>query len=250
MLVEKSNSLEHIYSRPRINLSKLFNIQSMHGRNKNNNKGKKKIVMILIIILVEVLVAKRIIDIINPIIENQCTSQARNIAIGITNRQSAIVMENYKYEDLVTIVKDSTGKIQLIKLNIVPVNEIISDVTLRIQEDINNTDYAHISVRLGALSGIKLLSGIGPKMQIKISCDGNVETAIKSTLKTAGINQTLHQVYIEIACQVNILTPYDNVSETICNQILIAESIIMGEIPNSFYKTNSSESLYQMEDEN
>lgn len=248
--MEKSNSLEHIYSRPRIDLSKLFKIQPRNGRNKNNKRGKKKIVFIIVIILVEILVAKRIIDSINPIIDSQCTSQARNIAIAITNRQSAIVMENYKYEDLVTIVKDSSGKIQLIKLNIVPVNEITSDVTLRIQDDINNTDYAHISVRLGALSGVKLLSGIGPKMKVKISCDGNVETAIKSTLKTAGINQTLHQVFIEIACEVNILTPYNNVSETIYNQILIAESIIMGEIPNSFYKTNGSESLYQMENEN
>ena len=88
-----------------------------------------------------------------------------------------------------------------------------------------------------------MLSEVGPKINIKLSTSGNVETNLKSEFKTAGINQTLHQIYLEIKCQIIILTPYDTVSEDIVNYVLIAESIIVGEIPSSYYNLNDSSTL-------
>lgn len=36
-------------------------------------------------------------------------------------------------------------------------------------------------------------------------------------------------------CEVNILTPFDNISKRITNQILIAENVIVGHIPDTYY---------------
>ncbi len=65
--------------------------------------------------------------------------------------------------------------------------------------------------------------------------DGTVETDLRSEFKEAGINQTLHRIYLEVKCNVNILTPYSTIKETIVNQVLLAEGVIVGNIPNTYY---------------
>ena len=73
---------------------------------------------------------------------------------------------------------------------------------------------------------------------ITISSIGNVETDLKSEFSAQGINQTLHRVYLQIKCQVSILTPYNNITEIITNQVLIAENVIVGRIPSTYYNLN------------
>lgn len=65
--------------------------------------------------------------------------------------------------------------------------------------------------------------------------DGNVLTDLKSEFEEAGINQTLHRVYLEVVCNVTILTPYETITETITNQVLLIEGLIVGNIPDAYY---------------
>lgn len=65
--------------------------------------------------------------------------------------------------------------------------------------------------------------------------DGTVETDLRSEFKEAGINQTLHRIYLEVKCNVNILTPYDTIKETIYNQVLLVEGVIIGNTPDTYY---------------
>lgn len=90
-------------------------------------------------------------------------------------------------------------------------------------------------MQCGSFTGFKLLSGKGPGVPIRISSIGNVETDLRSEFTAQGINQTLHRVYLQIECQVSILTPYDDITEKIKNQVLIAENVIVGKIPNTYY---------------
>ena len=123
----------------------------------------------------------------------------------------------------------------MIKANIFTINKIKSDIAIKIQEDINNQGRNSIKIALGTFTGIKILAGRGPNVKIKISSVGNVETELKSEFLSQGINQTLHRVYLQIECEITILTPFSNEKETITNQILIAENVIVGKIPTSYY---------------
>ena len=248
--IKYHNKNEKIYSRKRIIIPR---VQYYKTNNTNKNyKNQKSIIKILIIFIIEILVARNIINAINPIIDTQCVNQAKNIATIITNEQSSIVMGKYKYEDLATVIKDDNGKIQMVKLNIIPVNEIISDVAIRVQNELNNVETADMGIRLGSFSGSKLpipspcATPFVTAISISNSCIGNVGTDLKSEFKSVGINQTLHQVYLDIDCEVMILTPYNTKNEKIKNQVLIAESIIVGEIPNTYYNLDGVDSSSAM----
>ena len=79
------------------------------------------------------------------------------------------------------------------------------------------------------------MAGHGPNVSIKISSIGNVNTDLKSEFLAEGINQTLHRVYLKVDCELSILTPFNNITKKITNQILIAENIIVGHIPETYY---------------
>lgn len=229
--------MDKIYSRKRIRLPKI----KYNNEYKKNNSRNKKMLTVIVIFLIAFLVASGIIRSIEPVINKQCVYYAKSIATKVSNEQATAVMANYKYQDLCSIEKDESGNIKVIKSNIIPVNEITSDIAIKIQDEFDKTQNGDVFVRLGTLTGSKLLSGRGPKVKFKIVTNGNVETDLKSEFTSAGINQTLHRIYLNVTCKVVILTPFNSVEEEIKNQVLLAEAVIIGNIPNTYYNLEGLE---------
>lgn len=224
--------MDTIYSRKRIRLPKIiykkFNFSNMPNKNKKNIK-------FITILVITILTFTMIINSINPIFEKLCEDKAKSIATIICNEESTKIINKYKYEDLVTIYKDSSDNITMIKSNITPINLIISDVAEKIQKRLEEVEQEEIGIKLGSFTGTKILSGIGPTIHIKLQNIGNVQTDLRSEFKEAGINQTIHRIYLQVDCEVNILTPYNVISDKISNQVLIAENVIVGKIPEAYY---------------
>ena len=220
-----------IYSRPRIRIPKIF----FRAKGSFRNKRSKKIVKVLIIFTIAFLTVKIILDSVLPIFDTLCENEAKSIATIISNEQATNVMREHSYDELFTIEKDTNGNVTIIKSNVVPINEIISDVANKIQSELDNKGRDDIEIALGSFTGFKLLAGRGPGIKIRISTIGNVETDLRSEFIAQGINQTLHRVYLEVKCNVSILTPFDNIESQITNQVLLIENVIVGNIPSTYY---------------
>jgi len=247
--------MDKIYSRKRFLIPKInwngrgrfkFNNSYRNRHSDDNERTKseveikqvKKIIKLLTITLIAVCIANRVISSIEPVINASCKEMARAVATRICNEQATLVMQNYKYEDISNIVRDEQGNIRMIQINSVVVNSITSDVALKIQDELNNYHTGDFSIKMGSFTGTKIMSGRGPDIQIKMSTAGNVETNLVSQFSQAGINQTLHRIYLNVDCTVSILTPYDTIDEKISNQILLAEAVIVGDVPDTYYNLN------------
>ncbi len=220
-----------IYSRPRITI---FNKINYYKRKIQDKKNKKKL-QIIIILIIAFSTAKLILDSILPIFDTLCENKAKSIATIISNEQATAVMKRYTYDDMFIIEKDSDNKITMVRSNVIVINEIISDVAVKIETELENRGREDIEIALGSFTGFKLLAGRGPGIKIRISSIGSVETDLKSEFTAQGINQTLHRVYLEVKCKVNILTPFDNIEREITNQVLLVENVIVGTIPDTYY---------------
>ena len=185
---------------------------------------------------------KIVLDAISPIFNALCEDKAKSIATIISNNEATNVMKDHTYDELFTIEKDNDGNITMIKSNVIQINEIISDVAVKIQNSINERGKENIKITIGSFTGSKLLSGRGPGIPIKISSIGNVETDLRSEFSAQGINQTLHRVYLQVDCEVSILTPYNTISEKVSNQVLLIENVIVGKIPNTYYNLDGIDS--------
>lgn len=220
-----------IYSRPRIKIPPIFS----NNIGDRNLKRKQKIVKIFIIMVIAFSTVKIVLDAILPIFDTLCKDKAKSIATIISNEEATNVMKEHTYDELFTLEKDKDGNITMIKSNIIPINEIISDVAVKIQNTIDQRGRENIEIALGSFTGFKLLSGKGPGVPIKISSIGNVETDLRSEFSEKGINQTLHRVYLQVDCEVSILTPYNSITEKVSNQVLLIENVIVGKIPSTYY---------------
>ena len=218
-----------IYSRPRIRLPKFFIIN-----NKRNIKHKK-LFKIFFILFIFILIFGVSVKAVTPVFNKLCSEKAKSVATIITNDETTNAIIDYKYSDFVIIHKDEQGNILMLESNMKNINIVISDVANRIQRSINNTKAQDVSISLGSFTGISILSGRGIKVQIKISTIGNVKTNVRSEFISKGINQTLHRLYLDIESEISVLTPFNTINESIKNQLILAENIIVGEIPETYY---------------
>ena len=225
--------MDKIYSRPR--LFRLNRYTSIGGNNNKSNKYKKIIIYIIIIMIIGYFTAITIIKAITPIIERQCRVVAQSTATRFANEACNSAMQNIRYENLCTIEKDEEGKIRLIEMNSININKLNSQIALDIQNKLNNNESSKFYIRLGSFTGSKILSGRGPNVEIRMSTIGAVKTNIKSEFEETGINQTLHKIYIDIECNVSLLSPFKDLDESVNVQVLLSETIISGDIPESYY---------------
>ncbi len=229
--------MDKIYSR--------FRFPRIVGTPRMDNQKKILIIMILII-LIAYTTAIKIIDVINPMLESYAKISARATASNLSNEAVRNNINNVSYQDLCSIEKDEEGNIKLLKLDVLNVNKICTNIALEVQESLKNSLKSNFSIRIGSLTGNRFFAGKGPKVEIKMETVGDVETNIKSEFTSAGINQTLHRIYIDILCHISILTPYKDTSEDVTIQVLLAEAVIVGNIPETYYDLdglNQSDSL-------
>ena len=215
---------EKIFTRKRIKIPKII----------IGKKKVKKTIKIFIILTIAVLVAKSMLKAVEPIIEERCKSLANTIATKICNEQATRVMADYEYDDFCKIIKDEDNNIKMISVNMITINKIISDIPVYILEELNKEENNTFEIRLGSFTGSKILSGIGPNIKLRMMTDGDIETELKTEFEEAGINQTLHRIYLNIRCNVSILTPYNIVNDEIYNQVLLTEGVIIGNIPENY----------------
>lgn len=136
--------MHKIYSRPRIRMPKII-IQS--GKRVRSEKGKKMATM-LVILIIAFSTVKLILDAVLPIFDTLCENRAKSIATIVSNEQATNVMRQHSYDELFTIEKDNNGNITMVKSNVIPINEIISDVANKIQEEIDNRGRENIEIAL------------------------------------------------------------------------------------------------------
>ena len=220
--------MDKIYSRYRIRFPKIkFN-------NKINKKKNKRKILIIVVLIIAILTVKIVLDAVLPIFDTLCENKAKSIATIVSNEEASNVVKKYKYDDFFEMEKDAAGNIIMIKSNVSNINSIISEIPIKVQQNIDKKGKDNIQIALGSFFGIKLLSGRGPGIKITISSVGNVETDLKSEFISKGINQTLHRVYLDVKCNIIILTPFYNIEKEITNQVLLMENIIVGNIPNTY----------------
>lgn len=140
--------MDKIYTRKRIKLPKIRYV----GFNLGKNRAKKRLVFNMAVILgIAIVTLFLIINSISPIIDKVCADAAKAKATIVTNNMTTEVMKNYTYDDIVNIYKDSQGNISMIQSNIITINEITSDIALKVQEELKANDENTINVKFRKL---------------------------------------------------------------------------------------------------
>lgn len=190
------------------------------------------VALVLIIIAIFTYMFKKNIE---PNLIELCKSNAKSIAINSTNKAVYEYIKDIEYEDLINIQKDEKNKITGISTYTMKMNYISTNIVTKINEELNKNIVSEIIFPIGTVGGTNIFGGYGPKIKVKTVPTGNVDVNFKSEFISAGINQTKHTIILEISTSINILAPLYTNTETFVNSIVVAETVIVGEIPSSYY---------------
>ena len=177
----------------------------------------------------------RYTDTICTLAETQVRNATSDLINDAIDRQ--IENGNIQYDRIVYFEKDLAGKITALKTNMSEVNRLKTAILNLINDEILAMDTTHMGIPLGDLILPELMSNRGPEIPIHILSIRNSDASFGSDFTQAGINQTLHQLTMEVLVDVAILVFGQTRIFTVSAQVVVAETIIVGEVPDTLFQT-------------
>ena len=173
------------------------------------------------------------------VVRELAQTQVKNSTSDLTNDAIAkqIANGNIAYDRLVFFEKDLEGKITALKTNMSEVNRLKTDILNIINDEILALDASSIGIPIGSLFLPELLSGKGPAIPVHILSIRNSDAAFVSHFEQAGINQTLHKLTMLVSIDVSVLALAETTSFTMESEVVVAETVIVGDVPQTFLQT-------------
>lgn len=193
------------------------------------------IITSLLALLGLVLFRVKYTDAIRSLAETQVKNTTSDLINDAIDRQ--IEDGNIQYDRMVYFEKDLDGRITALKTNMSEVNRLKTDILNIINDEILALSTDDLGIPLGSLFLPELLSGRGPSIPVEILTIRNSDASFSSSFSEAGINQTLQQMNMHVSVDVTVLVLGQTNSFTISSQVIVAETIIVGDVPDTYFQT-------------
>ena len=177
-------------------------------------------------------------DVISELAETQVKNTTSDLTNDAIARQIADGI--IAYDRIVYFEKNLDGQITALKTNIGEVNRLKTDILNIINDEILALDTSDIGIPLGSLFLPEFFSGKGPVIPVQILSIRNSEAKFTSHFSQAGINQTLHQLVMEVSVDVSVLVLGQSSSFTVVSEVVIAETVIVGDVPDTYLHTGGN----------
>lgn len=176
---------------------------------------------------------------LKPVVINAARSRARLFASDVISRSvDAAVSESTG--NFINVIYGEDG-ISAIETNVTGISRLRADSILNIRGEISDIDRMTLDIPLGNLAGGMLLTGRGFPVRIKLVPIGDVSGEIYSEFSETGINQTLHRIYLRVRVSMNMIVASDTVRLELADDILVAETVIVGRVPDAYTAINRFE---------
>lgn len=165
-------------------------------------------------------------------------TQVKNTTSDLINDaiDAQIEKGTIQYDRIVYFEKDLNGRITALKTNMSEVNRLKTAILNLINDEILALDTSDLGVPVGSLFLPEFLSGRGPSIPVHILSIRNSDASFHSDFREAGINQTLQQLTMDVSVDVSVLVLGETTNFTISSQVVVAETIIVGQVPDTFFQ--------------
>ena len=184
---------------------------------------------------------------IHPLLLRMAESRAQSITLKIINDRVSEFMteEDVAYENLVTIGYNDEGMITYVGADMVKFNTFKSHISSKIQESFDNHDFGSIALPVGTIFGGDLFVGQGPCLRFPVDFSCSVTCTFSHVFDDAGINQTRHQIMLTVTGTTFAVASWYRASGKVTTDFVIAETIIVGQVPQYFTNVDHAEDAIQ-----
>ena len=187
---------------------------------------------------------------LRPVLEGLASARVESAAARAMNEAILEVLSGDAAEALLSARESNQGHISLLTADAGKLNLLAADCAAAAQRRIQDLGEQGVSVPLGTLSGVPLLAGLGPRLSFRFTPVGMVQSSFHSEFRSAGINQTLHRITLQLTGTVRVVLPGRSYSVTVLTQAPVAENVIVGDVPEAYTNVANTDDLLNLIPEN
>lgn len=199
-------------------------------------RNRLRLIVAVTVILVSgltLLFRVRLAPMAEQLIETQVDNQASDAINAAIADQ--IAEGEFDYDRMVTIEKDANGNVAAIRTNIGELNRLKTSVLQRMDEELEQLSMEQLGVPIGSVLLPELFSGRGPLVPVRVLAVRTSDASFRNSFQAAGINQTLHSIYIDIHVCITILTWTGTSEINVDSAVVAAETVIVGTVPTTYF---------------
>lgn len=189
------------------------------------------VAVLLVLVFLGFVVYKRSLT---PTLLKIAEAQVQSQSTYAINEAIASVFAEVKYNNLITIEKNAQNQVTLISSDNLNAGSLAATTALLAQQKINLLFEDDLEIPIGTLSGIPLLSNKGPEVCVSVRPIGQVVCKFDSQFLSAGINQTLHRIFLNVQSEIELILPTQHTLIQISLPVLVCETLIVGEVPQTY----------------
>lgn len=197
---------------------------------------QRALVWLTLLALVLLAVAVTLLCHLKPVMTSMATARVSNTVnrIVMAAIDEAVASGQIDYGNFVSFEKNESGQITALRSNMAEVNRMQSEIADEILQRLSEISTSELHIPLGTLTGSALLAGRGPELTVRMQAVGSATATFRNQFSSAGINQTRHQIFLDVDVGMSILLPGLTTSTLVSNEIAVAETVIVGSVPETY----------------
>ena len=198
------------------------------------------IILILLLAVAAVLVV-RIRPIVTRLTESRTTNRVNRIVADAVS--DAVASGQVDCTSLILFEKDSSGQVTALRSNMTEFNRLQTVVLDQVLARISEVSTRELSIPIGSLTGTALLAGRGPRITVRMQSVGSSTANLRNEFTSSGINQTRHQIIMDVDVRVSVLLPGCVTSVPVSQSFSVAETVLVGAVPENYTYFSAREDL-------
>ena len=206
-------------------------MKKISARVRRRRRLRRLLLAVLLLLAVFLLADRNVKPLVFSLAEARSAAMASRVLSGA---MAEALGDGIGYDELMNVRMDEKGQVALLSANTVRMNLLADRAGEAALRRLENMSSERVSVPLGAALGLTLLAGSGPLIPVSIVPVGSIGTNFATEFEACGINQTRHKVYLQLTASIRIVIPTGAKTTQVTANMLVAESIIVGAVPEGF----------------
>ena len=204
-------------------------------------------VLLILLLVLTVVILRHM----KPLLTSLATASVSNTVnrIVVAAVDDAVISGEIDYDALVHFEKDESGHVTALRSNMAEANRLQTAICDDILQRLSEVSTSELRIPIGTLTGVAVLAGRGPALCVRMQAVGSSNARFRNEFSAAGINQTKHQILLDVEVNMSILLPGFSTYTTVSNVISVAETVIVGSVPQTYTYFSADGSIEQQAQE-
>lgn len=201
----------------------------------------RSIFFVAVLLIICISIGIRCADIMINLAQAQAKAHALKVINSVINEYIAEAGD--MYNDMLVRDKSSSGNIFAVNTDIGKISRMQSEISLRINDELENSNGIKVKVSLANILGLHILTDRGITFTARMHPISGVFVNFEDSFSSAGINQTKFTVNLNVKTDLLVLAEPWRGSVTADHTVPVAQIILLGDVPNHYTSANGASGI-------